>query len=37
MKKILALGLAVAGAAWALSRKKSAPEPDAWAKASDPV
>lgn len=37
MKKILLLGAAVAGAVWALGRKKSKPTPDAWAKASDPV
>ena len=37
MKKILVLGLAVAGAVWALGRRKSETTPDVWANASDPV
>jgi hypothetical protein len=37
MKKILVLGLAVAGAVWALGRSKDEPKPDPWAQASDPV
>ena len=37
MKKILALGLAVAGVVWALGRSKKQQPVDTWAAASDQV
>jgi hypothetical protein len=37
MKKIIALGLAVAGVFWAVGRSKKSAETDHWAAASDPV
>ena len=36
MKKILAVGLAVAGIAWAVARRSDKPA-DVWAQATDPV
>jgi len=37
VKKILTLALAVAGAVWFSSRRKSAAQPDPWAQHSDSV
>jgi hypothetical protein len=37
MKKIIALGLAVAGVVWAIGRSKKSTTTDHWAAASDKV
>jgi hypothetical protein len=37
MKKVITLGLAVAGVFWAIGRSKKSAETDHWAAASDQV